>query len=74
MFRDLASYDGKYAKTLNDGAIMNHATTETEGTHPWSKALSIQGVNNGALFNLSDLRHLPDTLNDGVGETTSIAL
>ena len=31
-------------------------------------------MNNGILFDVSDLWHLPDTLNDGVGETTSVAL
>lgn len=31
-------------------------------------------MNNGVLLNISDLRHLSYTLNDGVGETTGIAL
>lgn len=31
-------------------------------------------MNNGVLFNVSDLWHLPDSFDDGVGETTSVAL
>jgi len=31
-------------------------------------------VNNGVLLNVGNLWHLPDPLNDGLGETTSIAL
>ena len=31
-------------------------------------------MNNGVLFDISDLRHLSDTLDDGVGETTRVAL
>jgi len=31
-------------------------------------------VNNGVLFDVSNLWHLPDSFDDGVGETTSVAL
>ena len=31
-------------------------------------------MNNGVLFDVSDLWHLPDPLDDGVGETASVAL
>jgi RNAse (barnase) inhibitor barstar len=31
-------------------------------------------VNNGVLFDVSDLRQLSDALDDGVGETTSVPL
>ena len=31
-------------------------------------------MNNGVLFDVSDLWHLPDPLDDGVGETTSATL
>jgi hypothetical protein len=31
-------------------------------------------VNDGILFNVGDLWHLPDPLDDGVGETTSVSL
>ena len=62
-------------KTLKGGKIVGHATKlRLKGTYPWSVALSIQCVNNGVLFNISNLRHLSDTLNDGVGETTGVAL
>jgi len=36
--------------------------------------LSVKSVHNGVLLNISDLWHLPDPLDDGVGETTSVAL
>ena len=42
-------------------------------TYPRSKALGIQGVNNGVLFDISNLWHLSDTLDDGIGETASVA-
>ena len=62
---------GNTRKTINDGVIMNHATAETKGTYPWAMERSVEypSMNDGVLFNLSDLRHLSDTLNDGVGET-----
>jgi len=31
-------------------------------------------VDNGVLFDVSNLWHLPDPLDDGVGETTGVAL
>ena len=31
-------------------------------------------MNNGILLDISHLGHLPDTLDDGVGETTRVAL
>ena len=31
-------------------------------------------MNNGVLLDVGNLRHLPDPLDDGLGETTSVAL
>ena len=31
-------------------------------------------MNDGILFDISNLRHLPNTLDDGIGETTHVTL
>ena len=60
-------------KTLKATSVQITRPERVRGTYPWSKTLGIQGVNNGVLFDISNLRHLSDTLNDGVGETASVA-
>jgi len=42
--------------------------------HPWNEALSTEGVNDGILFNISNLWDLPDPLDDGVCETTGLVM
>jgi hypothetical protein len=49
------------------------AVRDTRET-PWSKALSVHRMNNRVLLDISHLRHLPNALDDGVGETTRVAL
>ena len=75
MFRDRASYDGRCARDPErQTASITGQATSVEGTYPWSKALGIEGLNNGVLLNVSDLWHLPDSLDDGICEAARVAL
>ena len=61
-------------KTLRDDVITNHATRAKFRDIPMVRSAECQRYVNGFLLDVSDFWHLPDTLNDGVGEMTGVAI
>ena len=62
---------GGTGKTPRDGVITTRQERNS-GTYPWCKVLNVGGVSTE--LDASNFWHLPDTLNDEVGETTGVVL
>ena len=64
---------GNICKVLKRDVSTNRATRPGSRGIPWGKALNIQGVSSGVLFDVSSLWLLSDTPNGNVGKASSRA-
>ena len=62
---------GGTGKTLRDGVITTQQERDS-GTYAWCKVLNVGGVSTE--LNTNNFWHLPDTLNNEVGEMTGVVL
>ena len=64
---------GDTRKALQVG-VSRQSHNNRGGAYPCSGVLSLESANNRVLFNERNLWHLPDSLDDGIGKTASVAL